>query len=86
MSYILMTSLFYRALILQGEIWCWSLLGFKELRRLQNLYLSKGVGPWIFVKNLKFLYFFFFGQISQENVFMNGIFEKTFSRLIEIWI
>ena len=26
MSLILMTTLFYKALILQGEIWCWSLL------------------------------------------------------------
>ena len=29
MSVILMTTLFYRALILQGEIWCWSLSGLK---------------------------------------------------------
>ena len=26
-----MTTLFYKALILQGEIWCWSLLGLKGL-------------------------------------------------------
>ena len=31
MSLILMTTLFYKALLLQGEIWCWSLLGFKGL-------------------------------------------------------
>ena len=31
MSVILMTTLFYKALILQGEIWCWSLLGLKGL-------------------------------------------------------
>ena len=31
MSVILMTTLFYEALILQGEIWCWSLLGLKGL-------------------------------------------------------
>ena len=31
MSIILMTTLFYKALILQGEIWCWSLLGLKGL-------------------------------------------------------
>ena len=30
MSVILMTTLFYKALILQGEIWCWSLLGVKQ--------------------------------------------------------
>ena len=27
MSVILMTTVFYKALILQGEIWCWSLYG-----------------------------------------------------------
>ena len=31
MSVILMTTLSYKALILQGEIWCWSLLGLKGL-------------------------------------------------------
>ena len=31
MSVILMTTLFYKALILQGEIWCWTLLGLKGL-------------------------------------------------------
>ena len=33
MSVILVTmTLFYKELILQGEIWCWSLLGLKGLR------------------------------------------------------
>ena len=31
LSVILVTTLFYKALIFQGEIWCWSLLGFKGL-------------------------------------------------------
>ena len=31
MSVILMTTLFYKALTLQGEIWCWSLWGLKGL-------------------------------------------------------
>ena len=31
MSVILMSTLFYKALILQGEIWCWSVLGLKGL-------------------------------------------------------
>ena len=31
MSVILMTTLLYKALILQGEIWSWSLLGLKGL-------------------------------------------------------
>ena len=34
MSMILMTTLFYKALILQGEIWSWSLLGLKGLSYL----------------------------------------------------
>ena len=42
MSVILMTTLYYKALILQGEIWCWSLLGLKGLmygvvRKFSNL-------------------------------------------------
>ena len=32
MSVILMTILFYKALILHGEIWRWSLLGLKGLK------------------------------------------------------
>jgi len=31
MSVILTTTLFYKALVLQGEIWCWSLLALKGL-------------------------------------------------------
>ena len=34
MSLFLMTILFYKALILQGEIWCWSLLGLKGLNSI----------------------------------------------------
>ena len=29
--FIPITTLFYKASLLQGEIWCWSLLGFKGL-------------------------------------------------------
>ena len=43
MSVILMTTLFYEALIVQGEIWCWSLLGLKGL---------KALGLYIFVRGL----------------------------------
>ena len=32
MSVILMTTMSYMALILQGEIWCWSLLGLKGVK------------------------------------------------------
>ena len=31
MFVILMTTVSYKSLLLQGEIWCWSLLGFKGL-------------------------------------------------------
>jgi len=31
MSVILMTTVFYKAVILQGESWCWSLLRLKGL-------------------------------------------------------
>ena len=34
MFVILMTTLFYKALILQGEIWYWSPLGLKGLKAL----------------------------------------------------
>ena len=37
MSIILMTTMFYKALILQGEIWCWSLLGLKGLIKFIDL-------------------------------------------------
>ena len=47
MSVILMTTLFYKALILQGEIWCWSLLGLKGLSipKKSNEYESSGFCP-----------------------------------------
>ena len=45
MSVILMTTLFYKALILQGEIWCWSLLGLEGLNRpVLNSYLALRFG------------------------------------------
>ena len=40
MSVILMTTLFYKELILQGEIWCWSLLGLKGLISILNITLG----------------------------------------------
>ena len=42
-SVILMTTLFYKALILQGEIWCWSLLGLKGLRGQTSFPLTKSL-------------------------------------------
>ena len=41
MSLILMTTLFYKAVILQGEIWCWSLLGLKGLSNLKFMIAEK---------------------------------------------
>ena len=43
MSVILMTTLFYKALILQGEIWCWSLLGLKGLISAKAVEFSRVV-------------------------------------------
>ena len=37
MSSILMTTVFYKAVILQGEIWHWSLLGLKGLTKNEVL-------------------------------------------------
>ena len=45
MSIILMATLFYKALILQGEIWCWSLLGLKGYNSFERSKLIKGVLP-----------------------------------------
>ena len=40
MSVIVMNALFYKALLLQGEIWCWSLLGLiQKLKILVNSYV-----------------------------------------------
>ena len=36
MSVILMTTLFYKVLTVQREIWCWSLLGLKGLIHFLN--------------------------------------------------
>ena len=46
MSLILMTPLFYKALISRGETWCWSLLGLKGLTNLWALCDAKNNGVW----------------------------------------
>ena len=46
MPVILMTTLFYKALILQGEIWCWSLLGLKGLNLWPWVTLIKSSSNW----------------------------------------
>ena len=50
MPVILMTTLFYKALILQGEIWYWSLLGLKVLMVL----LHRTIGNDYFWRNTTF--------------------------------
>ena len=42
MSSILMTTVFYRAVILKGEIWNWSLLGLKGLTENEVLCSQHG--------------------------------------------
>ena len=42
MSSIIMTTVFYRAVILQGEIWHWSLLGLKALTENEVLCSQHG--------------------------------------------
>ena len=42
MVVILLTTLFYNALIFQGEIWCWSFLGLKGLRERMKSWLTQG--------------------------------------------
>ena len=42
MSLILMTTLFYKAVILHGEIWRWSLLGLKGLKVWVEKHIQKG--------------------------------------------
>ena len=55
-SLILMTTLFYKALILQGEIWCWSFLGLKGLRAPIAEWESNGqiaIRLYIFKKKIR---------------------------------
>ena len=40
-----MISLCYKALILQGEIWCWSLLGLKELNYVSLALFTSSMRP-----------------------------------------
>ena len=67
---ILMTTLFYKALLLQGEIWCLSRLGFKRVKYSRNpiltlgirqespgswdIYFARGRGKFIYVESYTF--------------------------------
>ena len=46
-------------------------LGYKnkQFKKSKNWHFSKGVNPWFWSKNGHFSYFFFLGNIGQENVF-----------------
>ena len=53
MPVILMTTLFYKALILQGEIWCWSLFGLKGLsKRFPLCYYKNDINVMCFCLSL----------------------------------
>ena len=45
-------------------------LGYKnkQFKKSKNWHFSKGVNPWFWSKNDHFSYFFFLGNIGQENV------------------
>ena len=55
MSVILMTTLFYKAFILHGEIWCWSLLRLK------------GLSDLIFSAHHKFKFKFIYSHLFNYN-------------------
>ena len=59
MSIILMTTLFYKALILEREIWHWSLLGLKGLRVEQEAALGRLSVRATFPKDMLNSRFFF---------------------------
>ena len=46
-------------------------LGYKikKFKKSKNGHFSKAVNPWFWFKNGHFFYFFFLGNIGQENIF-----------------
>ena len=53
---ILVNTLFYKTLILQGEIWCWSLLGLKGLNGLKKRQNCVCIFcQWLLVENNRWL-------------------------------
>ena len=65
MSLILVTTLFYKAVILHGEIWCWSLVGLKGLKSTSERKWRRRAGS--------------FRQISKIIVLLNKVFSSGFS-------
>ena len=76
MSIILMTTLFYKALILQGEIWCWSLLGLKGLRNNYIIFCKKYVVKFL---KKKFKNCVNYLRKQENNVLKENIIIITFS-------
>ena len=72
MSVILITTLFYKALISQGEIWCWSLLGLKGLTKPRSPILNSGssiIDPWSWFSSTPWSLFFFSStEVSNQHV------------------
>ena len=66
MSVILMTTLLYKALIFQREIWCWSLLGLKGLRGASFLTVESNI--IIEIKLVHFLTINEWGWVSYEEL------------------
>ena len=54
-------------------------LGYKNknFKKSKNWHFSKGVNPWFWSKNGHFFYFFFFGNIGQENAFYDILERKN---------
>ena len=74
MCVILTTTLFYKALILQGEIWCWSLLRLKESRELT---VSK---LWRFLRG----FFLVFGKHARVTLFLLELQQNITTRLRQL--
>ena len=54
-------------------------LGYKnnKFKKLKNWHFSKGVNPWFLVQKWPFFQLFFFGNIGQENVFLDILEQKN---------
>ena len=57
----------------------YAFLGYKnkKSKKSKNWPFSKGVNPWFWSKNGHFSYFFFLGNIGQENVFYDILERKN---------
>ena len=56
-----------------------AILGYKnkKLKKSKNWHFGKGVKPWFWSENGHFWYFFFKGNIGQENVFYDILERKN---------